>query len=73
LTVFVGAAWADAPAVIAAAAQILAARFDVGPDVGPDVGGTPVWEVAVSVSGGLLLAPGWAHLVRLEWINAIRL
>jgi hypothetical protein len=58
-----GSAWADALAAITAAAQALATRFGTGPglgsDVATDVGGTPVWEVAVSVSGGQLLAPGW--------------
>jgi hypothetical protein len=63
-----GSAWADALAAITAAARALAARFDTG----PDVGGAPVWEVAVSVSGGRLLAPGWPRLDRLEWINTSR-
>ena len=71
-----GSAWADALAAITAAARALAARFDTGPDTGPDagrdVGGAPVWEVAVSVSGGRLLAPGWPRPDRLEWINTSR-
>jgi Domain of unknown function (DUF6431) len=67
-----GSAWSDAVAAIAAAARALVARFGTGPNTGPDVGGTPVWEVAVSVSGGRLLAPGWPRLDRLEWINTSR-
>jgi hypothetical protein len=60
-----GSAWADALTAITAAAQALATRFDIGPNFGR----TPVWEAAVSVSGGLLLAPGWPRPGRLEWIN----
>jgi hypothetical protein len=64
-----GSAWADALAAITAAGWALAARFDTGPEVGPEVGGAPVWEVAVGVSGGRLLAPGWPRPGRLGWIN----
>jgi hypothetical protein len=46
-----GGAWADAIAVIAAAATAIADRF-VLLTVSP-------WEVATAVSGGRLLAPGW--------------
>jgi hypothetical protein len=46
-----GSAWADAVAVVAAAAGALGARFGVGE--------VPVWAVASAVSGGRLLAPGW--------------
>ena len=63
-----GSAWADALAAITAAAQALAIRFHTA----ADVGATPVWEVAVSVSGGRLLAPGWPRSDRLEWINTSR-
>jgi Domain of unknown function (DUF6431) len=65
-----GSAWADALAAITAAAQALAIRFHTA--TAADVGATPVWEVAVSVSGGLLLAPGWPRPDRLEWINTSR-
>jgi hypothetical protein len=46
-----GAGWADAVSAIVAAAGVVAARFGLG-TVAP-------WEVAVTVSGGRLLAPGW--------------
>lgn len=46
-----GSAWADAVAAIVVAARAAADRFVI-----PTVS---VWEVAVSVSGGRLLAPGW--------------
>lgn len=52
-----GTAWSDAIAAIGAAAAAVAIRFGVG-RVAP-------WEVAVGVSGGRLLAPGWP----VEWIN----
>jgi hypothetical protein len=45
-----GGRWPDAVAVIVAAAGAVAGRFVVE---------VPVWEVAVAVSGGRLLAPGW--------------
>jgi Homeodomain-like domain len=48
-----GTAWADALAAIHAAARALRVRF------GPAVVGAPVWEVAVAVSAGRLLARGW--------------
>ncbi|MFC7280262.1 hypothetical protein ACFQS1_40460 [Paractinoplanes rhizophilus] len=58
-----GTAWADALAAIDAAARAVHDRFGA---VGADrVGGgsavvvVPVWEVAVAVSAGRLLAPGW--------------
>lgn len=43
--------WADAVAAILAAARAAAQRFALG-TVAP-------WEVAVAISGGCLLAPGW--------------
>ncbi len=46
-----GSRWADALAAIDAAAVAAAGRFGM-PTVSP-------WEVAVTVSGGRLLAPGW--------------
>jgi len=53
----VGTGWADALTVITAVAGAVAARFGLG-TVAP-------WEVAVAVSGGRLLAPGWPP----KWIN----
>jgi hypothetical protein len=68
-----GSAWADALAAITAAAQALAIRFHTATaGTAADVGATPVWEVAVSVSGGRLLTPGWPRSDRLEWINTSR-
>ena len=57
-----GTAWADAVAAIDAAARAVHDRFGVAGAGG--VGGSgvvvvPVWEVAVAVSAGRLLAPGW--------------
>lgn len=52
-----GDLWADALAALAAAARAVAGRFGV-----PEV---PVWELAVAISGGRLLAPGWPE----KWIN----
>ena len=46
-----GSGWADALAAIDAAAVVAASRFVVS-TVSP-------WELAVTVSGGRLLAPGW--------------
>jgi hypothetical protein len=46
-----GSAWADAIAAITAAADALAARFELGQ--------VPVWTLAAAVSNGRLLAPGW--------------
>jgi len=46
-----GSGWADALAVIDAAAVVAAGRFGL-----PTVS---AWELAVTVSGGRLLAPGW--------------
>jgi hypothetical protein len=46
-----GSGWADAVAAIVVAARAAAARFVI-----PTVS---AWEVAASVSGGRLLAPGW--------------
>jgi hypothetical protein len=46
-----GTGWADAVSAIVAAAGVVATRFGLG-TVAP-------WEVAVTVSGGRLLAPGW--------------
>jgi hypothetical protein len=46
-----GSAWADALAAIDAAAAAMDARFCIG--------AVPVWQVAVAVSAGRLLAPGW--------------
>jgi hypothetical protein len=52
-----GSGWADALAAVTAATWAVAKRF-VLPRVSP-------WEVAVAISNGRLLAPGWP----LEWIN----
>ena len=49
-----GGGWPDAVAAIVAAAAAVARRFMVGVMVE-----APVWQVAVAVSGGRLLAPGW--------------
>jgi hypothetical protein len=46
-----GSVWADAITVITAVAGAVATRFGLGA-VAP-------WELAVAVSGGRLLAPGW--------------
>lgn len=46
-----GGAWADAVTAILAASRVAAGRFAFG-TVAP-------WELAVAVSGGRLLAPGW--------------
>jgi hypothetical protein len=46
-----GSAWADALAAIGAAAAAMKVRFCIGE--------VPVWQVAVAVSAGRLLAPGW--------------
>jgi hypothetical protein len=50
-------AWVDALAAIEAAAGAVVARF--GPGAAGDVVGVPVWQVAVAVSAGRLLTPGW--------------
>jgi hypothetical protein len=50
-----GSAWADAIAVVTAAAVAAAGRFKVC-EVSP-------WELAVTVSSGRLLAPGWPGLL----------
>ena len=52
-----GGAWADAIAVVTAAALAAADRFKIS-EVSP-------WTVAVAVSSGRLLAPGWPPV----WIN----
>lgn len=52
-----GSAWADAITVISLAAEAVVTRFGLG-RVAP-------WQVAVAVSGGRLLAPGWPS----KWIN----
>lgn len=52
-----GSGWADALTAISAAAGAVATRFGLG-TVAP-------WEVAVTVSDGRLLAPGWPP----KWIN----
>jgi hypothetical protein len=49
-----GNAWADAVTVIDAVTASVARRF---------VSAVPAWEVAVAVSGGRLLAPGWPGVV----------
>lgn len=45
-----GSGWADAVAVVRAAAGALMGRFSVE---------VPVWQVAVAVSAARLLSPGW--------------
>jgi hypothetical protein len=52
-----GSGWGDALAAITAVGRAVAKRFVLS-TVSP-------WEVAVSISGGLLLASGWPP----EWIN----
>lgn len=52
-----GSAWADAITAIGVVAEVVVTRFGLG--------GVAPWEVAVAVSGGRLLAPGWP----LKWIN----
>lgn len=56
-----GTVWADALAVIEAAARAVHARFGCPDTAASDAGVVvvPVWEVAVAVSAGRLLAPGW--------------
>jgi hypothetical protein len=58
-----GTAWADAVAAIDAAARAVHDRFGVAgagfAEGGSGVVVVPVWEVAVAVSAGRLLAPGW--------------
>jgi hypothetical protein len=44
--------FADAVAAVAGASVAVATRW-------PDVGEVPPWLLAVAVSGGRLLAPGW--------------
>jgi hypothetical protein len=46
-----GSRWADAVIAIVAAARAVAGRFALGTVL--------AWEVAVAVSAGCLLAPGW--------------
>ncbi|MCA1677267.1 MAG: hypothetical protein LC799_35510 [Actinobacteria bacterium] len=53
-----GSAWADAVAVITAAAGAVAARFGLGT--------VACWEAASAVSSGQLLAPGWPSAARVE-------
>jgi citrate synthase len=48
-----GSAWADAIAAITAAVGALGARFGAGE--------VPVWAVAIAISNGRLLAPGWPN------------
>jgi hypothetical protein len=50
-----GSDWADAVAVITAAAGAVAARFGLGT--------VACWEVAAAVSAGRLLAPGWPSAI----------
>jgi hypothetical protein len=52
-----GSGWADAVAVIGAAAAAVAVRFAVFR--------VPPWQWVAAVSGGRLLAPGWP----IGWIN----
>jgi hypothetical protein len=52
-----GSGWADALAAITAVGQAVARRFVVS--------AVSSWEVAVAISDGRLLAPGWPS----EWIN----
>ncbi|MGE0300776.1 MAG: helix-turn-helix domain-containing protein [Pseudonocardia sp.] len=55
-----GCGWADALAALHAAARAVTARFaGVGAVGRRDVVVVPVWQVAVVVSAGRLLAPGW--------------
>jgi hypothetical protein len=56
-----GTAWADALAAIDAAARAVHVRFGSSAAAGVvrNMVGVPVWEVAVAVSTGRLLAPGW--------------
>ena len=56
-----GSAWADAVAAITACAAAIEARFATRTDAasGVPVGEVPIWQAAVAVSHGRLLAPGW--------------
>lgn len=57
-----GSPWADALAALDAAARAVTARFSGSAPGGPggaEVVVVPVWQVAVAVSAGRLLAPGW--------------
>ena len=55
-----GTAWADALAAIHAAVRAVHARFGAPDDDAlAGVVVVPVWQVAVAVSAGRLLAPGW--------------
>ena len=54
-----GTAWADALAAIHAAVRAVHARFGASDDAVAGVVVVPVWPVAVAVSAGRLLAPGW--------------
>jgi hypothetical protein len=55
-----GTAWADALAAIHAAVRAVHARFGAPDDDAlAGVVVVPVWPVAVAVSAGRLLAPGW--------------
>lgn len=57
-----GTAWGDALAAIDAAASAARVRFGASAAAGVvsgDVVRVPVWQVAVAVSAGRLLAPGW--------------
>jgi len=59
-----GTAWADSLAAIEAAARAMLGRFRAAGAAGVVAGGSgvvgvPVWQVAVAVSAGRLLAPGW--------------
>jgi hypothetical protein len=50
-----GSKWADAIAAVTAVARVAGARFGLGE--------VPVWQVAVAVSAGQLLLPGWPAAV----------
>jgi hypothetical protein len=50
-----GSPWADAIAVVSAAACALGTRFGAGE--------VAVWAVAAAISNGWLLAPGWPDKV----------
>ena len=56
-----GSGWADAIAAIERRGSSGRARFSLGE--------VPVWQVAVAVSAGRLLAPGWPAPDRPELIN----
>jgi len=54
-----GGGWADAVTAVLAVSRAAAGRFAFGTDLGMVAAWVVPWEVAVAVSAGCLLAPGW--------------